>query len=166
VTSEYEYLGTDDLIDLATGLLGAPAPIRDVGLLGSAAARPRATAFGDDAYPDLWTKAAALLQSILKDYALIDGNKRLGWPATAVFLEINGVETRVPNDAIYELVTDLAGVGTRSVRSRSRCDGSSSTEPKHDRSARWFLAVTGSHALRDVPTSGARRPYSSRRSVP
>lgn len=100
-----EYLDTDDLVDLATLLLGDPPPIRDLGLLGSAAARPQATAFGDDAYPDLWTKTAALLHSIVKNHALVDGNKRLGWLATAVFLEINGVPvTHVSNDAVYDLV--------------------------------------------------------------
>ena len=69
MTAEYEYLTLDDLVELATLLLGTPAPIRDVGLLGSAAARPQTTAFGEDAYPDLWTKAAALLQSVLKNHA-------------------------------------------------------------------------------------------------
>jgi death-on-curing protein len=105
VSPGFEYLDTDDLVDLASGLLGVPPPIRDLGLLGSAAARPQATAFGEDAYPDLWTKAAALLQSILKNHALVDGNKRLGWLATAVFLEINGAEvTHVSNDAVYDFV--------------------------------------------------------------
>lgn len=102
---ELEYLDTDDLVDLAARILGDPPPIRDLGLLGSAAARPQATAFGDDAYLDLWTKAAALLHSIVKNHALVDGNKRLGWVATAVFLEINGVSvTHVSNDAVYGLV--------------------------------------------------------------
>ena len=100
-----EYLDLDDLIDLATGLLGDPLPIRDVGLLGSAAARPQTTAFGEDAYPDLWAKAASLLQSILKSHALVDGNKRLGWLATATFFEINGISvTHVVNDAVYDFV--------------------------------------------------------------
>ena len=58
-----EYLDLDDLIALATALLGDPAPVRDVGLLESAAARPRAMAFGEDAYAAIWTKAAALLES-------------------------------------------------------------------------------------------------------
>ena len=106
---QVEYLGLDDLIDLAADLLGDPPPIRDVGLLGSAAARPQAKAFGEDAYPDLWTKAAALLQSILKNHALTDGNKRLGWLATATFLGINGIDvTHVANDAVYDLVIGVA----------------------------------------------------------
>ena len=106
---QVEYLGLDDLIDLAADLLGDPPPIRDVGLLGSAAARPQAKAFGEDAYPDLWTKAAALLQSILKNHALTDGNKPLGWLATATFLGINGIDmTHVANDAVYDLVIGVA----------------------------------------------------------
>lgn len=104
-----EYLDLDDLITLAVALLGNPPPIRDIGLLGSAAARPQTTVFGDDAYPDIWTKAAALLQSIVKNHALVDGNKRLGWLATAVFLELNGVDvTHVPNDAVYGFVMETA----------------------------------------------------------
>jgi death-on-curing protein len=109
VTDPVEYLDLEDLVELAEGLVGAPAPIRDVGLLGSAAARPRATAFGEDAYPDIWTKAAALLQSVVKNHALVDGNKRLGWVATAVFLELNGVvATSASNADVYELVMTVA----------------------------------------------------------
>jgi death-on-curing protein len=104
-----EYLDVDDLIGLAELLLGSPAPIRDVGLLGSAAARPRTTAFGVDAYPDLWTKAAALLHSIVNNHPLVDGNKRLGWLATAVFLELNGSSVAgASNDAVFELVFGIA----------------------------------------------------------
>jgi death-on-curing protein len=106
---DVEFLDIEDLIALAGLLLGDPPTIRDIGLLGSAAARPATTVFGDDAYPDIWAKAAALLQSIAKNHALVDGNKRLGWLATAVFLEINGVEiTAASNDDIYELVIDVA----------------------------------------------------------
>ena len=104
-----EYLDLDDLIDLATRLLGDPPPIGDIGLLGSAVARPQTTVFGEDAYPDLWTKAAALLDSIVNNHALIDGNKRLGWLATAVFLEINATPVEAAaNDDIYRLVIDVA----------------------------------------------------------
>ncbi len=64
--------------------------VRDVGLLESALARPRATAFGDDAYGSLWTKAAAMCQSIDNNQSLVDGNKRLAWLVTKVFLALNG----------------------------------------------------------------------------
>src|SRR5439155_16033352 len=101
-------------MDLATRLLGA-CLIRDAGLLGSAAARPQTTVFGEDAYPDPWTKAAALLQSIVKSHPLVDGNKRLGWVATAVFLEINGVAASMAtNEDVSALVTDVAA-GNHSI---------------------------------------------------
>lgn len=109
MTDPVEFLDTDDLIELARRLLGDPPPVRDVGLLTAAAARPQASAFGSDAYPDIWTKAAALLQSVVNNHALIDGNKRLGWLATAVFLELNGVSvTAAHNDDVYELVMRVA----------------------------------------------------------
>lgn len=104
-----EHLDVDDLMALAAALLGDPPPIRDLGLLSAAAARPRASAFGDDAYPDLWTKAAALLHSIVKSHPLVDGNKRLGWLACAVFLDLNGTDpTRAFNDDVYDLVMRVA----------------------------------------------------------
>ena len=81
----------------------------------SAAGRPAASAFGEDAYPDIWLKAAALLQSVVKNHALVDGNKRLGWLATAVFLKLNGVEaTNASNDDVYDFVMDVAA-GQHSV---------------------------------------------------
>lgn len=109
MTEPIEFLDIDDLIDLGRMLLGDPPPIRDVGLLGSAAARPQMTVGGEDAYPDLWLKAAVLLQSVVKNHALVDGNKRLGWMVTAVFLELNGVDpTQASNDDVYGLVMALA----------------------------------------------------------
>ena len=105
----------EDLVLLATVLLGDPPPIPDIGLLGSAAARPQARAFGSDAYPDQWTKSAALLQSVVKNHPLVDGNKRLGWLATATFLDLNGAGvTAAPNDGVYELVMAVAA-GDHSV---------------------------------------------------
>ena len=66
--------------------------------------------FGQDAYPDIWTKASALLQSIVSNHALVDGNKRLGWLATAVFLNLNGAPVeRAPNADVYDLVIRVAG---------------------------------------------------------
>ena len=108
MTDPVEYLDLDDLINLASRLLGPKLTIRDIGLLGSAVARPQTTLFGEDAYPDLWTKAAALLHSIVKNHARVAGNKRLGWLACAVFLEINGVRvTTIPNDDVFRFVMDV-----------------------------------------------------------
>lgn len=105
----FEYLDTEDLLELARRLLGEPPPVRDVGLLGAAAARPQASAFGEDAYPDVWTKAGALLHSIVNNHPLVDGNKRLGWLAASVFLELNDASVRIAtNDDVYELVMSVA----------------------------------------------------------
>lgn len=105
----FEYLDTEDLVELARRLLGEPVPLRDIGLLGAAAARPQASAFGEDAYPDVWTKAAALLHSVVNNHPLVDGNKRLGWLAAAVFLELNDASvSAAANDDVYDLVMAVA----------------------------------------------------------
>lgn len=112
MSDQVEYLDLDDVIGLARRLLGDPLPIRDVGLLGAAIARPQTTLGGEDAYPSVWLKAAALLQSVVNNHALVDGNKRLGWLATAVFLEINGSSVaRASNHAVYDLVMEVAASG-------------------------------------------------------
>jgi death-on-curing protein len=96
------YLTTDDLLLLVTEL-GA-GPVRDVGLLGSAAGRPQTTAFGSDAYPSVPEKAAALLHSITNNHALVDGNKRLAWLAAVVFLDLNGWDVALSDDEAFALV--------------------------------------------------------------
>ena len=109
MSDRVEFLDLDDVLGLARRLLGDPPPIRDVGLLGSAVARPQTSIGGDDAYPTIWLKAAALLQSIVDNHALVDGNKRLGWLATAVFLEINDASVAAAaNDDVYDLVMAVA----------------------------------------------------------
>lgn len=109
MTESVEFLDLDDLLELVRRLLGDRPPVRDVGLLASAVARPRTTVGGEDAYPSPWGKAGTLLQSIVGDRALVDGNKRLGWLATAVFLEINGASVaHAGNDDVYELVMEVA----------------------------------------------------------
>ena len=107
-----EFVDLDDLLDLARILLGDSPPIRDVGLLASAVARPQTTVGGEDAYPTIWLKAAALLQSVVGNHALVDGNKRLGWLSAAVFLEINDVSVAAAsNDDVYRLVMEIAQTG-------------------------------------------------------
>jgi death on curing protein len=100
------YLTTDDLLILVEELGGLQ--VRDFGLLDSAAHRPAATVFGDDAYPGLDNKAAVLLESIARNHPLLDGNKRLAWVAAVVFYGINGVTLRAPQDPAYELVVAVA----------------------------------------------------------
>jgi death-on-curing protein len=94
------YLTFEDLLAAADAALAPVQPaIRDMGLLQSALARPQTTVFGDDAYPDLYTKAAALMESLARNHALIDGNKRLAWVATRLFLAMNGADVRAPSPA-------------------------------------------------------------------
>ncbi len=104
--TEVEYLDLEDLLALVR-ILGT-GPVADVGLLDSAAGRPRAQAFGEDAYPTLRLKAAALLHSLARNHALVDGNKRLAWLATVVFLDLNGHAPDLDDDAAFELVMDVA----------------------------------------------------------
>ena len=121
-----EYLDTEDLVELARRLLGDPPPIRDIGLLGAAAARPQASAFGEDAYPDVWSKAAALLHSVVNNHPLVDGNKRLGWLATAVLLELNDASvSAASNDAVYDLVMSVASsdIGVEHIAAALRAMG-------------------------------------------
>lgn len=104
-----EHLDVEDLLALAEQLFGFPPSVRDLGLLGSVAARPSTSAFRSEAYPDIWLKAAALLSSLVKNHALVDGNRRPGWLATAVFLRFNGVQpTRASNNDVYDVVMEVA----------------------------------------------------------
>lgn len=104
--SEVEYLTLEDLVEMVRRL--EVGPVRDVGLLDAAGARPRSSAFGADAYPSIELKAAALVHSLVRNHALVDGNKRLGWLATTVFLDINGHEVQLDDDEAFELVVDTA----------------------------------------------------------
>ena len=100
------YLDLDDLLHIIE--LEDIGPVRDLGLLDSLTARPRSFAFGVDAYPTVPEKAAALLDSIVGNHALVDGNKRLGWLATVAFLWINGQLLLAPEDDAYDLVIGVA----------------------------------------------------------
>ena len=104
--NEVEYLELEDLLQLVRTL--GVGPVRDMGLLDSAAARPRSSAFGEDAYPTVALKSAALLHSITSNHALVDGNKRLAWLATTVFLDLNGFSPELADDEAFTLVWDVA----------------------------------------------------------
>jgi death-on-curing protein len=104
--TDVEHLHLEDLLGLVRRL--GVGSVRDVGLLDSAAARPRSSVFGEDAYPKLDLKAAALLHSIARNHALLDGNKRLAWLATVVFLDLNGQVPDLDDDAAFDLVMDAA----------------------------------------------------------
>ena len=101
------YLDLDDLLHVARRTLGE-FQVRDVGLLESASARPRATVFGEDAYPTVHHKAAALLHSLARTPPLVDGNKRLSLSATIAFYGVNGLRLTLSNDEAYDLVIAIA----------------------------------------------------------
>lgn len=101
-----EYLDLEDLLGMVR-VLGV-GPVRDLGLLESALARPKASAFGEDVYAATDLKAAALLHSLARNHALVDGNKRLAWLATVVFLDCNGCEVAVGDDEVFDLVVEVA----------------------------------------------------------
>ena len=125
---EVDSLELEDLLGLVR-LLGA-GPVRDVGLLDSAVARPRSSAFGEDAYPTLALKAAALLHSVASNHALVDGNKRLAWLATVVFLDLNGSRPDVTDDQAFSLVMDVASsdLALENIAERLRLRPGSGTE--------------------------------------
>lgn len=100
------YLTLEDLVWLCRDL--GDLQVRDLGLLHAAAERPATTLYGADAYPTVHEKAAALLQSLTRYHALIDGNKRLAWLSTVVFYGLNGVELDAPDDDAYDLVITVA----------------------------------------------------------
>ena len=100
-----EYLTLEDALSLIEDL--AVGPVRDLGLLDSALHRPATMLWGRDAYATIDEKAAALLDSLVRN-PLVDGNKRLGWLATLVFLDINGHGVEAPDDDAYRLVMDVA----------------------------------------------------------
>lgn len=89
MTESIDYLTLDDVLEVADGIIDGVL-VRDMGLLASAVARPQTTVFGEDAYPTLSDKAAALMHSLACNHALVDGNKRLAWAATRVSCLLNG----------------------------------------------------------------------------
>jgi death on curing protein len=102
------YLALPELLHVAERALGGEPLVRDIGLVESALARPQATAFGADAYPDLDAKAAALLHSLARNRALVDGNKRLALAGVIAFYGVNGRRLTLSNDQAYDLVMTVA----------------------------------------------------------
>ena len=103
------YLTIEDALMIAEAVTGRPAEVRDLGMIESALARPQASAFGEDAYTSIDTKAAAMLQSLVCNHGLVDGNKRLGLACTSVFLTLNGAPLDLDDRTeAYDLVIAVA----------------------------------------------------------
>lgn len=108
-----EWLTLEDLLYLAEDI--GVGPVRDIGLLESAAMRPATTLMGVDAYPSIELKAAALFHSLVCNHALADGNKRIGWHATVVFLALNGHRPDLTQDEAFDLTMAVASGELRDV---------------------------------------------------
>lgn len=116
MTSDVDYLDLDDLLAVVEAELGPVREwVRDMGLLASAVERHRAIVWGEDVYPGLDGKAAALLHGLVTNHALIDGNKRLGLLAALLFLGLNGVRVTAGDDDLYDLVMAVADGTAREV---------------------------------------------------
>jgi len=100
-------LELDDLLHIAHRVLDE-AQVRDVGLLEAAVARPRTSVGGVDAYPTLHLKAAALVHSVVRNHALVDGNKRLGLGAVLVFYRVNGRRLTMSEDEAHDFIVAIA----------------------------------------------------------
>lgn len=107
MSAEIRYLTIEHLLHIARRTLEA-VEVRDIGLLESAVARPRMTAFGEDAYQTLETKAAALVHSLAKNHALVDGNKRLALTGLIGFLGANGRRLTMTEEEAYDFIIAIA----------------------------------------------------------
>ena len=103
-----DFLTLDDVLAASVAATGSPAIVLDSGLLESAIFRPRASVFGEPAYPDIHQQAAALLESLVKNHALQDGNKRTALVSTLLFLGLNGWRMTASQDDRFDLVIDIA----------------------------------------------------------
>lgn len=101
------YLDAGDLLVLAAAVTGGDLVVRDLGLLDSAAHRPRATVLGVEAYDTLWLKAAALLDTVVRTRPLAEGNWRLGWVAAVTMCDLNGYWIEADTDAALDLVREV-----------------------------------------------------------
>ncbi|GAA3877944.1 type II toxin-antitoxin system death-on-curing family toxin [Streptomyces lacrimifluminis] len=113
----YVYLSAEDVLGIAgLAVEGRRVIVRDVGLVAAAAHRPSATPLGQEAYTDLFDKAAAFLQSLAIDRPFVDGNKRTAWTSCVVFLALNGVQLRPDIDAAERLVIAVASGSVDEVK--------------------------------------------------
>jgi len=105
------YLSFAEILELHRSVIerwGGASGIRDLGALESALAQPRQSFAGQDLYPDLKAKAAALCFSLVLNHPFVDGNKRIGHAAMETFLMVNGHKLRAPVDEQERIMLDLA----------------------------------------------------------
>jgi death on curing protein len=106
-SSDHSISYGEEVLHLHRSEVGDDVGLRDRHLLEGAVERPQQSAFGTDAYPSLASKAAALLESLVKNHPFLDGNKRIGVLASFVFVELNGFEFEATNDDVVDTVIAL-----------------------------------------------------------
>ena len=102
-----DYLSVEDLLEIGKSII-PDFRVRDLGLLQSAAIRPKLTVYGSDAYSSFPEKVAALMHALAKNHALVDGNKRMAWAGSKIFCTMNGKELQLEIDEAEELIVGIA----------------------------------------------------------
>lgn len=102
------FLRFDEVMTVARTVVSADVLVRDVGLIEAALARPQTTLYSVEAYPSVNEKAAALVHSVVKNHALVDGNKRLGLGVLLAFLGMNGYRLVMSNNEAYDFIMRVA----------------------------------------------------------
>jgi death-on-curing protein len=103
-----DYLSAAEIYSINEQVVGHPPQVRDRHLLRSAVARPMTRYFGEEAYPTLLDKAAALLHSLAAHHLFYDGNKRTARQATTLFLRNNGMKVTWSEDEAYNYILEIA----------------------------------------------------------
>lgn len=105
------YLTAEQILFLHARLVaetGGSHCVRDINMLLSAVGRPQASFDQVDLYPDLFTKAGFLIDSLIRNHVFMNGNKRTGIAAAALFLRINGYRLKATNDEVVEFTLEVA----------------------------------------------------------
>jgi death-on-curing protein len=105
------YLSAEQILFLHARLVaetGGSQGIRDLNLLLSAVNRPQASFDNQDLYPELFLKAAALMDSLMRNHPFLDGNKRTGFAAATLFIKLNGYQLIVTNEEVIKFVLEVA----------------------------------------------------------
>jgi death-on-curing protein len=106
-----KYLSSEQIMALHRLSLqryGGAEGVRDLSLLKSAAIRPLVTVIGQDAYPNLFLKAAVLLEALIRNHPFLDGNKRTAFISAVIFLELNGYRFNADQEEAADFVLQIA----------------------------------------------------------
>jgi death on curing protein len=102
-----QYVTIEEVIRINQDLLGTGSVIRDAGLLASAVGRPALVVFGEDAYLTLYDKTAALMESLCRNHAFVQGNKRTAVVAAVHMLNWNGYDLQAEQMELVDVTLDV-----------------------------------------------------------